>query len=119
MFGSRQSFDPPFTQVNEPDDLHRWFSTPGLVLLMLHDPWCPISRGAFNEVAQLPGPVPLIDVSASKSLSKEVALRTGIRHESPQAMLLRDGAVIWHASHWGITKNAIDQAIAEAEAGPA
>jgi bacillithiol system protein YtxJ len=32
-----------------------------------------------------------------------VALRTGVRHESPQAFVLLDGVQIWNASHADIT----------------
>lgn len=44
-----------------------------------------------------------IEVRMSRSLSNFVSDKTGIKHESPQAILLQNGVVKWHASH-----NAID-----------
>jgi len=37
-------------------------------------------------------------------------VRTGVRHESPQVLLIRDGLAVWHGSHWEITEQALDQA---------
>jgi bacillithiol system protein YtxJ len=36
-------------------------------------------------------------------VSDQVAARFGIRHETPQAILLREGRVVWSASHFRIT----------------
>jgi bacillithiol system protein YtxJ len=38
-----------------------------------------------------------------------VSERLGIRHETPQAILLRDGKVIWNGSHFRITASQLDQ----------
>ena len=45
----------------------------------------------------------LVDVRAQRSLSQQIAARTGVQHESPQVIILRRGASIWHASHYDIT----------------
>jgi bacillithiol system protein YtxJ len=37
--------------------------------------------------------------------------RLGLRHETPQAILLRDGKVVWNASHFRITATQLDQAL--------
>jgi bacillithiol system protein YtxJ len=34
-----------------------------------------------------------------------------VRHESPQAILLRDGKPVWKASHFRITAGALAQAL--------
>jgi bacillithiol system protein YtxJ len=39
-----------------------------------------------------------------------LAQRTGVRHESPQIFLLRQGQVAWQASHYGINRQALRQA---------
>jgi hypothetical protein len=36
--------------------------------------------------------------------------RLGVRHETPQAILLRDGKPVWKASHFRITADALAQA---------
>jgi len=45
----------------------------------------------------------LVDVRAERPLSQQIAARTGVRHESPQVIILRRGASIWNASHYDIT----------------
>jgi len=50
----------------------------------------------------------LIEIQRARPASNAVAERTGIRHESPQALLFKDGKVAWHASHWKIRKEALE-----------
>ncbi|MEM7357326.1 MAG: monothiol bacilliredoxin BrxC family protein [Acidobacteriota bacterium] len=48
----------------------------------------------------------------ARDVSNEIAQRTGVKHESPQALLMRDGTVTWHASHWSIQAEALQEALA-------
>jgi bacillithiol system protein YtxJ len=57
--------------------------------------------------------VALVVVQKARDLSREVETRTGVRHESPQALILRDGAVVWSASHWNVTADAVARALDE------
>jgi bacillithiol system protein YtxJ len=52
-------------------------------------------------------PAYLVDVRAERPLSQEIAARSGVQHESPQAILLRRGAPLWDASHYEITAEAL------------
>ena len=76
-------------------------------LLFLHDPWCPISAMATRQIAQVDAYVATVDVSRQHDLSREIERRTGIRHESPQLILIRDGRPIWDASHSSIDEKFI------------
>ena len=76
-------------------------------LLFLHDPWCPISAMATRQIAQVDAYVATVDVSRQHDLSREIERRTGIRHESPQLILIRDGRAIWDASHSSIDEKSI------------
>jgi len=49
----------------------------------------------------------LVDVRAQRSLSQQIAARTGVQHESPQVIIVRRGACIWNASHHDITASDI------------
>ena len=49
-------------------------------------------------------------VREDRALSLAVAERTGVRHESPQAILLDGGRPIWHASHRDVTAAAVAEA---------
>lgn len=87
------------------------------VVLFLHDPWCPISARAYREMERVGGDVALVDVSRARRLNREIEARTGVRHESPQVLVLRGGRVAWHASHRRVTAAAV--AGARAAAGTA
>ncbi|HLG13523.1 MAG TPA: bacillithiol system redox-active protein YtxJ [Blastocatellia bacterium] len=87
------------------------------VLLFKHSTTCPISEHALRELKSfLDGAggavnAKLITVQTAPDVSAAVAERLGLRHESPQAILVRDGREVWNASHYAITFAAIDEAI--------
>jgi bacillithiol system protein YtxJ len=78
--------------------------------IFLHDPFCPISADAAAEMAMVGGDVHLVDVSSQHGLSRQVERATGIRHESPQAIVIRGGQPAWHASHDRITVESVRRA---------
>jgi bacillithiol system protein YtxJ len=52
-------------------------------------------------------------VVANRDLSLLAAERTGVVHQSPQAILLRSGKAVWSESHHGITAASLDTAVGE------
>ena len=60
---------------------------------------------------QFDGEVALIDVRRFHGLGREVARRTGVRHESPQVIVLRDGEAVWDAHHGAIAIDGIEEAV--------
>lgn len=48
-------------------------------------------------------PVYLIDVIRDRELSQHIARTTGVQHESPQVIAVRDGHVAYEASHSGVS----------------
>lgn len=81
------------------------------VILFQHDPFCGTSRAAYREMAQLPGPVYLVEVTQQQDLTRRIADQTGVRHESPQVLVLHGGVAVWSASHRAITANAVATAL--------
>ncbi len=57
------------------------------------------------------GEVVLIDVRRFHALGRAVAARSGVRHHSPQVLVLRDGVAIWDADHRAITAEAVAEAL--------
>ena len=49
----------------------------------------------------------------SRDISNEVAEKTGVRHESPQAIIIKDSKVVYHASHYDVTAQEIEQVLKE------
>ena len=101
-----------FTPITEPAELDRLeeASAREPVLLFKHDPWCSISLSAYRQMAAVGGDVSVLDVAESHDLSMEAARRTGVHHESPQVMVLRNGEVAWSASHFAISTEAVAKA---------
>jgi len=78
-----------------------------LVLVYKHSTRCPISLIAYEEVAQIEDhhpdvPVYLVDVLASRPVSRYVAEQTRVIHHSPQLILLSRGEPVWAVSHFDV-----------------
>ena len=102
-----------FQNLTEIAELDDWFerSRERDVVLFLHDYWCPISSRAYDEMSLVEGEIALIDVSEGRELTRSVETRTGVKHESPQVLILRDARARWAASHGSITQQAVGEAI--------
>ena len=83
------------------------------VLLFKHSNACPISAAAYQQMSRVKGEVSIVVVQESRDVSREVETRTCVRHESPQALVLRNGEVVWNASHFSVTADAVEQALKE------
>lgn len=89
-------------------------------LIYKHSPYCSLSFVAEEQVRRFANesdaiPVTMIDVIRQRAMSDAIEDATGIRHESPQVLLVRNGSVAWHASHRRVTAIAIDAATKQAE----
>lgn len=84
------------------------------VVIFKHSLTCPISASAYSQMQRYQGDVALVEVQRSRALSDEIAQRLGVRHESPQIIVLRNGQVLWDASHFKITADAVTDAVSKA-----
>jgi len=92
-----------------------------VALVYKHSTRCPISTIAHQEVEQLvrerpDAPVWIVDVIVQRALSRTVADRTGVEHESPQVILLAGGEVVYEASHFGVRADDLARELEAAEA---
>lgn len=90
-----------------------------LAVICKHSPICALSSKARREVrrfaANHPGlAVYLVNVITEKARAQEIERRTGIRHESPQAIVFRKGHPVWHGSHGAVTDQALTRAVSSA-----
>ena len=93
------------------------------VLLFKHSYTCGTSAQALDELTEHldgVGATPdgreavryaVVAVQTHRDVSTHIATRLGLRHETPQAILVRDGKVAWVASHFRVTADAIARAI--------
>jgi bacillithiol system protein YtxJ len=95
---------PPVQDVHHLNEL---FNLPVFVLFK-HSLTCPISGAIYSEVldflADQPNvPAYVIPVQTQRKAAALVEQRTGVRHESPQLLVIRDSKVVASASHFAIT----------------
>ena len=85
------------------------------VLIFKHSNACPISARAYSQMTAVKTPVSIVVVQKNRDVSREVEQRTGVRHETPQALVIRNGRAVWNASHFDITSDVVEQAVRENE----
>ena len=73
------------------------------VLLFKHSTSCGISTGVFRDVQLVDGDINIVIVQTDRAISNEIERHTGVKHQSPQAIVLRNGEAVYHASHYDIT----------------
>jgi bacillithiol system protein YtxJ len=104
------------TEITTPEDWNRLIaeSHDHALFVFKHSTTCPISFAAHHRVTAhwngrtgLP-PIYLVKVIESRPLSNAIAAETGVTHQSPQLLLVREGKAAWNASHGNITADAID-----------
>ncbi len=54
----------------------------------------------------------------ARALSNHIAETLGVRHETPQVLLVKGGEVFYHASHFDISTGALREAVDLARAEP-
>ena len=77
-----------------------------------------MSRKAHQEVDKFLENDTLADVQVcrvvvqkARNVSQEIAKQTGVRHESPQILLVQNGKCVWNASHRSITAENLRQTL--------
>lgn len=112
----------PMSNLSQLDDLHALEaaleeSRTRPVLLFKHSRTCGVSFEALDELRahleaeRLPVAYKMITVQSHRHVSDHAAARLGVRHETPQAILIRDGRPVWKASHFKITASALADAL--------
>lgn len=95
----------------------------GPIAVFKHSPICPVSASAQHrfhtwmksDEAASDVQHAHIDVIAEKPLARGLVAELGIQHESPQLLLFHGGELVWHASHGGITGEALNEQLAGLE----
>lgn len=87
------------------------------VVIFKHSPICVLSARALPHIRrfeeQWPDvPVYQVNVIRRRKLAGRIAKDLGVRHESPQVIVLTAGKPSWHASHMEVTTEGLAAAIA-------
>ena len=81
------------------------------VIVFKHSTACSISSRAYREMEKVEGQVNILEVQSAREISRELANLTGVRHETPQVIVLRDGKAVWNASHFDVKAAAVAKAV--------
>jgi bacillithiol system protein YtxJ len=89
------------------------------VFLFKHSTSCPISASRWQLFQRFADREPRaayhrVLVIQDRAMSTHVAQETGIRHQSPQVILLHRGKPVWNASHYSITEEELAAALERA-----
>lgn len=80
-------------------------------VIFKHSTRCSISAVALQRLQKAKHPEGVdfyyLDLLAHRSLSHKIAEILKVHHESPQVLLIRDGACAFHESHLGISMHDI------------
>lgn len=116
--GGRAKSDTPATQIRTlttRDELDEALAAP-VAVWYKHSPICAVSSWTLREVKRFAREHPdtavfHIDVIRHRDLSDWISEHFGVRHESPQALVVRDGREAWATSHSAITADALWQQV--------
>ena len=89
------------------------------LLIFKHSTRCPTSAWAHEEYQNFLEAweggdhviFRTVRVVEERPVSQEIARRAGVTHQSPQALLLHRGEVVWLASHGDLTEAAFAEAV--------
>jgi len=85
-------------------------STKKPIIVFKHSNACSISARAYREMEKVDG-VNILEVQSARAVSNEFATLTGVRHETPQVVILRDGKAVWDASHFDVVAADVMKAV--------
>jgi len=109
--------DNGFIEITNTESLDQFlqrFNATGAVLFK-HSNACGVSSRAYSEMAQLENPIGLIVVQQSRPLSAEIERRWSLPHQTPQVLIVRDGELVWNASHFEIKAATVAENLRQVE----
>lgn len=108
-----------FVELTDVESLDRFLTelNGSPAIIFKHSNSCGISARAHAEMSRLDHSIGLVVVQKARDVSNEIEARTGIEHETPQVFIVRNGEVLWNASHGQIKAEAVAAALTAASNG--
>jgi bacillithiol system protein YtxJ len=101
------------TDENQINDIKE-FSKTGMAIVYKHSHRCSTCSMALDRIerswkdAEMKNAKPFfVNVINARALSNKIAEEFGVRHESPQILIIKDGKCVYNASHLSISYNEI------------
>ncbi len=103
----------PFIEIADVLSLDQFVASPNgsSAILFKHSNTCGVSARAYREMSLLSHPVGLVTVQQARAVSNEIEKRWQVAHETPQVLIVRDGKIVWEASHFQIKAVAVEAAL--------
>jgi bacillithiol system protein YtxJ len=90
------------------------------VMLFKHSYTCGVSAEAMDELRAYLDDHPatarrvryaMVTVQTHRDISNAIASKLGVRHETPQAILVHEGRAVWTASHFRVNAAELQKAL--------
>lgn len=110
---------PQLTNLHQLEELDQLLAESRLrpLLLFKHSYSCGISLEALDEIVDhlnqetVDVRYAMVTVQTHRELSNAVASKLGVRHQTPQAIVVKDGRAVWSASHFRVNASEIRKAL--------
>lgn len=103
------------------DSVEALAAASGTTIIYKHSSTCSLCWVSAREMAKLSTEdgvtVHQLDVFGQRALSNAIEEHFGVRHESPQVLILEEGQLAWHASHRAVTAERVRAALAGRRGG--
>ena len=116
-----ESAEADFPRVSTPEALEavHQASYEAPVILFKHSRTCGISSAARRRMVALapssPAPIHEVVVQAERAISNQISENYAVHHQSPQLIVLHQGAAVYDTSHSQITEDNVRSAFASIE----
>ena len=110
---------PKLTEIGGVEEFERLLAASGErpLLIFKYSATCGTSAQALDELFAHLNEHPadatyaIVTVQTHRDVSNAIARTLGVRHETPQMLLIRNGRVVWNASHYRVTSEAVEGAL--------
>lgn len=79
------------------------------VVIFKHSNTCGVSSRAYRELTSFSGPVGLVIVQKARDVSDQIERSTGVAHETPQVLVVRDNELVFTASHFQVKAETLEE----------
>jgi bacillithiol system protein YtxJ len=106
--------------ITDEEQVKDIFKSEDYAIIYKHSPMCMTSLMAYrqlksevNAAKDLNRPIYIVDVIKNRSESQYIASTFGVRHESPQILIVKNGENVFNTSHENVSLRAVLEHIRE------
>ena len=105
--------DNHFIEIDDLESLDRFVASlnGSAGVVFKHSKTCGVSSRAYAEMAKLTLPIGIVVVQDAQPVSAEIERRWQVNHETPQVLIIKEGKVVWNASHFQVKAGEVAAAV--------